>query len=144
MQGVLFVQCRDKISISRKKCTPWLKKVHTLIEKSAYKTLENSLHYLRKKYLTFTTSKVIFTSVIWKKILASQPTMSRFIILCDDISLTQFEKIQQELRRRNLIYSETCADFDWYLFYFICCVCKQEGTDYNHHYSNDGYHPLLA
>ncbi len=49
------------------------------------------------------TTDSVFTSVLGKKKLASQPTLSRFTNRCDDICLMPFEQITQELRRR--IYS---------------------------------------
>lgn len=90
------------------------------------------------------TTDPVFTSVLGKKKLASQPTMSRFTNRCDDICLMQFEQIAQELRHR--IYSikkpkQVLIDIDSTLF---ATFGKQEGNDYNQHYSDYGYHPLLA
>ncbi len=70
--------------------------------------------------------------------------MSRFINRCDDICLIQFEQIQQELRRK--IYSirrpeRILIDIDSTLF---STFGKQEGNNYNQHYNDYGYHPLLA
>lgn len=86
----------------------------------------------------------VFTALLEKEKLASQPTMSRFINRCDDICLMQFESIHEELRRR--IYSinkpqSILLDIDSTLF---ATYGRQEGNDYNHHYSNYGYHPLLV
>ncbi len=86
----------------------------------------------------------VFTSLLDKQKLASQPTMSRFMNRCDDICLMQFEYIHEELRRR--IYSinkpqSILLDIDSTLF---STYGKQEGNDYNQHYSNYGYHPLLV
>ena len=58
--------------------------------------------------------------------------------------LMQFESIHEELRRR--IYSinkpqSILLDIDSTLF---ATFGKQEGNDYNQHYSNYGYHPLLV
>lgn len=90
------------------------------------------------------TTDPVFNAILNKKGLASQPTMSRFINRCDDICLMQFELIQQELRRK--IYSIKCPeriliDIDSTLF---ATYGKQEGNDYNQHYNDYGYHPLLA
>ena len=86
----------------------------------------------------------IFTTILGKKKLASQPTLSRFTNRFDDICLMQLEQITQELRRR--IYSiqqpkQVLIDIDSTLF---STFGNQEGNDYNQHYGNYGYHPLLA
>ena len=89
------------------------------------------------------TTDPVLTTILEKEKLASQPTMSRFMNRCDDICLMQFESIHEELRRR--IYSinkpqSILLDIDSTLF---ATFGKQEGNDYNQHYSNYGYHPLL-
>lgn len=89
-------------------------------------------------------SDPVFTTILEKDKLASQPTISRFMNRCDDITLMQFEYIHQELRRR--IYSvkqpeSILLDIDSTLFE---TYGKQEGNDYNQHYNNYGYHPLLV
>lgn len=89
-------------------------------------------------------SDPVFNAVLNKSALASQPTISRFFNRCDDICLMQFEHIQQKLRKK--IYSIQCPeriliDIDSTLF---IAYGNQEGNDYNQHYSNYGYHPLLA
>lgn len=86
----------------------------------------------------------VFNSILNKNGLASQPTMSRFFNRCDEICLMQFEQIQQELRRK--IYSiqrpeHILIDIDSTLF---ATYGNQEGNNYNQHYSDYGYHPLLA
>jgi len=90
------------------------------------------------------TTDPVLTTILEKEKLASQPTMSRFMNRCDDICLMQFESIHEELRRR--IYSinkpqSILLDIDSTLF---ATFGKQEGNDYNQHYSNYGYHPLLV
>lgn len=45
----------------------------------------------------------IFTTILDKKSLASQPTMSRFTNRCDEICLYQFDLIAQKLRQK--VYS---------------------------------------
>ena len=90
------------------------------------------------------TTDPVFTTILEKETLASQPTMSRFINRCDEICLMQFEAIHEQLRKR--IYSihkpqSILLDIDSTLF---ATHGKQEGNDYNQHYSNYGYHPLLV
>lgn len=90
------------------------------------------------------THDPVFNAILDKDTLASQPTMSRFINRCDDICIMQFEQIQQLLRER--IYSinkpeQILIDIDSTLF---ATYGNQEGNDYNYHYSDYGYHPLLA
>lgn len=86
----------------------------------------------------------IFTSLLDKESLASQSTMSRFFNRMDDISLMQLKWTLYLLRRR--IYSirkpeMILLDIDSTLFQIFG---KQEGNDFNYHYSNHGYHPLLC
>lgn len=86
----------------------------------------------------------IFTSLLNKDSLASQPTMSRFFNRMDDITLMQLDWIQYLIRKR--IYSiqkpkMVLLDIDSTLF---DTFGKQEGEGFNHHYSNHGYHPLLC
>lgn len=90
------------------------------------------------------TKDPVFHSILKKKTLASQPTMSRFIHRCDDVTLMQFEQIQQQLRK--IIYSlqqpeQLLIDLDSTHF---SAYGNQEGNHYNYHYQDYGYHPLLA
>lgn len=90
------------------------------------------------------TTDPVFTTILEKETLASQPTMSRFINRCDEICLMQFEAIHQQLRKR--IYSihkpqSILLDIDSTIF---STYGKQEGSDYNQHYRDYGYHPLLV
>lgn len=90
------------------------------------------------------TTDPIFTNLLNKDTLASQPTMSRFFNRMDDITLMQFDWILYLLRKR--IYSihkpeMVLLDIDSTLF---DTFGNQEGEGFNHHYSNHGYHPLLC
>ena len=119
-------------------------RVHTDTKNAMQKIYQTVVGYFQDDDADELTTDPVFTSVLRKKGLASQPTMSRFINRCDDICLMQFEQIQQELRQR--IYSiqkpeQILIDIDSTLF---ATFGKQEGNDYNQHYSNYGYHPLLA
>ena len=86
----------------------------------------------------------IFTQLLGKDRLASQPTLSRFMNRLDDICLMQMEVIAEELRKR--IYSieqpeMMILDVDSTSF---STHGSQEGSSYNTHYNNVGYHPLLV
>lgn len=90
------------------------------------------------------TCDPIFTNLLDKEYLASQPTMSRFFNRMDDITLMQFDWILYLLRKK--IYSirkpeMVLFDIDSTLF---DTFGKQEGEGFNYHYSNHGYHPLLC
>ena len=90
------------------------------------------------------TADPIFTSLLNKNSLASQPTMSRFFNRMDDVTLMQLEWILYLLRKR--IYSiqkpeMILFDIDSTLF---DTFGSQEGEGFNQHYSNHGYHPLLC
>ena len=86
----------------------------------------------------------VFNALLEKERLASQPTLSRFDNRMDDVCLMQFEVIQQELRQR--IYSlkkpeRILLDIDSTLF---ATYGNQIGSDYNAHYRDYGFHPLLV
>ena len=90
------------------------------------------------------TTDPIFTSLLNKDSLASQPTMSRFFNRMDDVTLMQLDWILYLLRKR--IYSiqkpeMVLFDIDSTLF---DTFGSQEGEGFNQHYSNHGYHPLLC
>jgi hypothetical protein len=90
------------------------------------------------------TTDPIFTNLLNKDSLASQPTMSRFFNRMDDITLMQLDWILYLLRKR--IYKirkpeMVLLDIDSTLF---DTFGSQEGEGFNHHYSNHGYHPLLC
>ncbi len=85
-----------------------------------------------------------FRTLLGKEELASQPTMSRFFNRMDDDTLKQFEEIHRLMRKT--VYSvekpqSILLDIDSTLFN----TCgNQEGGDFNYHYSDRGYHPLLC
>jgi hypothetical protein len=90
------------------------------------------------------TNDPVFTNILGKQALASQPTMSRFFNRMDDITLMQLDWILYLLRQK--IYSinkpeMVLLDIDSTLF---DTFGKQEGVGFNYHYSNRGYHPLLC
>lgn len=90
------------------------------------------------------TSDPIFTTLLNKDSLASQPTMSRFFNRMDDITLMQMDWILYLIRKK--IYSirkpdMVLFDIDSTLF---DTFGNQEGEGFNYHYSNHGYHPLLC
>lgn len=90
------------------------------------------------------TSDPVFTTILDKKSLASQPTMSRFTNRCDEICLYQFELIHQKLRKQIYIWKKPehlLIDIDSSLF---PTYGSQEGNSFNTHYRDYGYHPLLA
>ena len=90
------------------------------------------------------TNDPIFTSILDKKALASQPTISRFINRLDEDTLNQFYSIMR--RFRKVVYSVKrpnmiLLDLDSTL---LNTYGKQEGEGFNFHYHNHGYHPLVA
>ena len=86
----------------------------------------------------------VFTTLLGKKRLASQPTISRFGSRLDEITLEQLHEITCALRKR--IYSvvqppRILLDLDSTL---LPTYGKQEGEAFNYHYSAHGYHPLVC
>ena len=90
------------------------------------------------------TADPVFTTILNKKSLASQPTLSRFTNRCDEVCLYQFELIHQKLRKKIYAWKRPkhlLIDIDSSLF---PTYGSQEGNSFNTHYSDYGYHPLLA
>jgi len=90
------------------------------------------------------TNDPVFTAVLGKKALASQPTLSRFYNRMDGDTLLQFDEINRELRRK--VYSchmpeMLLLDLDSTL---LETYGKQEGEGFNFHYRAHGYHPLVC
>ena len=90
------------------------------------------------------TNDPVFTTILDKETLASQPTLSRFFNRMDEDTLEQFNEINRGLRRK--IYSiekpeMVLLDLDSTL---LETYGKQEGEGFNFHYQAHGYHPLLC
>jgi hypothetical protein len=90
------------------------------------------------------TDDPIFTAVLNKDALASQPTLSRFFNRMDESTLEQFNGIIREFRRR--VYTQEkpkmiLFDLDTTL---LETYGNQEGEGFNFHYRSHGYHPHLC
>lgn len=86
----------------------------------------------------------IFTEILSKDRLASQPTMSRFMNRLDDTCIMQMDVVHQLLREKIYSYQQPqqiILDVDSTSF---STYGSQEGSSYNTHYQNVGYHPLLV
>ena len=86
----------------------------------------------------------LFTKLVDKESLASQPTLSRFWNRMDDSTLGQFLSILKKMRKA--VYSvsmpkEVILDLDSTL---LAAYGQQEGRRFNFHYHDSGYHPLLC
>lgn len=86
----------------------------------------------------------VFTAILDKPNLASQPTISRFYNRMDETTLAQFDQISQLMRR--IVYSiqrpeHMVFDLDSTL---LNTYGEQEGEAFNYHYQAHGYHPLLC
>ena len=86
----------------------------------------------------------VFTAILEKPALASQPTISRFFNRMDETTLEQFDQIEKLMR--DIVYSikapeHMLFDLDSTL---LNTYGKQEGEAFNYHYQAHGYHPLLC
>lgn len=86
----------------------------------------------------------VFTAILEKEVLASQPTISRFFNRMDESTLEQFDLIEQKMR--EIVYSiqspeHMVFDLDSTL---LNTYGSQEGEAFNYHYQAHGYHPLLC
>ena len=90
------------------------------------------------------TNEPVFTTILGKPALASQPTLSRFYNRMDIDTLDQFDEIARAMRGRA--YSQkrpemVLMDLDSTL---LETYGKQEGEAFNYHYQAHGYHPLAC
>lgn len=90
------------------------------------------------------TADPVFTEILDKDLLASQPTISRFWNRMDETTLTQLDQIAGTMR--DIIYSirkPECMLFDLDST-LLPTYGSQEGEAFNYHYQAHGYHPLLC
>lgn len=90
------------------------------------------------------TNDPVFSAILEKDTLASQPTLSRFWNRMDEDTLAQLDRIQAAMR--NIVYSikrpeHMLFDLDSTL---LNTYGTQEGEGFNYHYQAHGYHPLLC
>ncbi|BAM46842.1 transposase [Amphibacillus xylanus] len=85
----------------------------------------------------------MFTTILDKRRLASQPTLSRLNQKFDQETMKQLQQVNQKLNRRiQTIQPSEHFVFDLDSAIFTTCG-HQYGTDYNAHYQTNGYHPLV-
>ena len=90
------------------------------------------------------TNEPVFTEILQKDRVASQPTISRFWDRMDDTTVNQLDKIGTDMR--DTMYSishpeHMLFDLDSTL---LDTYGHQEGEGFNYHYQAHGYHPLLC
>ena len=86
----------------------------------------------------------VFTAILDKDALTSQPTLSRFYNRMDETTLEQFAMIEQAMR--DIVYAikppeHMLFDLDSTL---LNTYGHQEGEAFNFHYQAHGYHPLVC
>lgn len=90
------------------------------------------------------TTDPVFTAILEKKALASQPTLSRFFNRMDESTLEQFYKLMAEFRKIVYTFKKPelmLLDLDSTL---LDTYGHQEGEGFNFHYQSHGYHPLVC
>ena len=90
------------------------------------------------------TNEPVFTNILDKTALASQPTLSRFWNRMDDETLLKFDDIIKAMRSSAYKIKrpkQVLLDLDSTL---LNTYGNQEGEGFNYHYSAHGYHPLLC
>jgi len=90
------------------------------------------------------TNDPVLKAVLGKEALASQPTLSRFFNRMDDATHLQFYEIMRQMRKIVYFIKQPpfiLLDLDSTL---LLAHGKQEGREYNFHYRNHGYHPLVC
>ncbi len=90
------------------------------------------------------TTEPVFTEILQKECLASQPTISRFWNRMDETTLEQLSEISACMR--DTVYAikhpeHMLFDLDSTL---LNAYGHQEGEGFNYHYQAHGYHPLLC
>ena len=90
------------------------------------------------------TNNPVYTAVLGKAALASQPTLSRFHNRMDEDTLEQFDLLCRKFRSK--VYS--CKNPEMVLFDLDTTLLetygKQEASSFNYHYQAKGYHPHLC
>jgi len=119
-------------------------RIHTDGENLLQMLYQITAAYYQDDHADYLRTDPVFTAVVGKEKLASQPTLSRFHNRLDENTLKQLEEIQQVLRKR--VYSverpeHVLFDLDSTL---LATYGEQEGKAFNYHYQADGYHPLLC
>jgi len=90
------------------------------------------------------TNDPVLKAVLGKEALASQPTLSRFFNRMDDATHLQFYEIMRKMRKIVYFIKQPqfiLLDLDSTI---LLAHGKQEGREYNFHYRNHGYHPLVC
>jgi len=90
------------------------------------------------------TNDPVFTAILGKQALASQPTLSRFYNRMENNTLERFEEINKELRAKVYALEKpemALLDLDSTL---LETYGEQEGEAFNFHYRAHGYHPLVC
>lgn len=91
------------------------------------------------------TNDPVFTSVIEKESLASQPTIPRFFNRTAEDTLNQFLTISRIPRKKvyriQMPQAVILLDLDSTL---LDAYDRQEGRTFNFHYQSNGYHPLVC
>ena len=90
------------------------------------------------------TNDPILTAVLAKNALASQPTHSRFFNRLDDTTLNQFYDLMR--RFRKVVYSIKKPEMILLALdsTLLNTYGHQEGEDFNFHYQDHRYHPLVC
>ena len=86
----------------------------------------------------------VFTSVLEKDTLASQPTLSRFYNRLDEKTIAQLDEINKVILERAYSIKKPehiLLDIDTTL---LDGYGKQEGVCFNYHYQANGYHPFIC
>ena len=87
---------------------------------------------------------LVFTSVLEKETLASQPTLSRFYNRLDEKTIDQLDEINRVILKRAYSVKNPehiLLDIDTTL---LDGYGKQEGVCFNYHYQASGYHPFIC
>ena len=87
------------------------------------------------------TNEPVFTNILGKTALASQPALSRFWNRMNEDTLPQFDAIIKAMRSTAYKIKrpkQVLLDLDSTL---LNTYGKQEGEAFNYHYSAHGYHP---
>lgn len=119
-------------------------RVHSNSDIAIQKIYQNIAGYHTDDNSDELTIDPAFKAVLGKESLASQPTLSRFNLRLDKDNMKQFQCINEVLMDK--VYSvempkQVLIDLD-------STNCQtfgnQYGSNYNFHYSANGYHPLVA
>lgn len=122
-----------------------VRRIHTDVDNLLQAMYQIFAGYFEDDRADALKNEPVFTACLGKATLASQPTMSRFFNRLDERTEAQLNEILRELRKTTYSIegypNAIIFDLDTTLFN---TYGRQEGSAWNYHYGDTGYHPQMC